>query len=142
MAEFDPQETVTVKYNGRVYKIRKYLTIGEEIARKGRRSQICGGQYGAMNTSADVDERSVAMMADIITELDARIMEGPKSWNGAEVETEDGKLIELWKEVAQSLGRFPQGLEDNGQGNPPAEGHDEGRGERKLKPAVDEKVVP
>lgn len=108
MAEFDPQETVIVKFDGGTYKVRKHLTIGEEIARKGRRSQICAGQYGNMVVSPDLDERTVAFLSDIITELDARIVEGPDSWKGAESSTDDNKLMELWKEMTAALGRrFP-----------------------------------
>lgn len=139
MTEFDPKETVSINHHGDIYKIKKHLTIGEQIARKGRRSQICGGNYGTMNLSIDLDERSVAFMADIVTELDARIIESPDGWRGAENMTDDKELISLWKEVMPAIGLFPRSA-DKGK-KTENDGQSEGDSKEEPELQLDEEVV-
>ncbi len=120
-------ETVILKYEGKEYTLKKHLTIGEQLSLSGKKQAITHGQYGALAQSQDESDQNMAFLADVVVQLDARIIDAPKDWDGAEAEEDTKKLLGLWNEWTKEMGFFRpnDSLDEKGEdGEPKSESKD------------------
>jgi len=99
-------ETVILKYEGQEYTLKKSLTIREQLSLAGKKQAVTGGHYGDLANSINEGDQEMAFLADIVVQLDARIIDAPKDWVSAESEYDTKKLLGLWGAWIKESGFF------------------------------------
>lgn len=94
----------------------KELTIGEELRMFGRRSTLCGGQYGAMSISPEMSELQASITANRIATLELHLDKADDEFEGF-VGLETKTLNKIWEEFADKAGLFRKddGEKDSGK---------------------------
>ena len=106
------ENIVVLEYEGQSYHLKKNLTVGETLKLSGKRFSLTNGQYDALAQSEIAGDKNMAFLADIVVELDARILKAPDDWQGAEKVEDTKKLLGLWKLWVQESGFFRKPIAD------------------------------
>lgn len=106
-------KNINVTVGEQSFTFSKTLTIGEELKLYGRRSALCGGEYGAMSTSKELTEQMGAIMAHRIATLELHLMNANDKFLGFD-KLDGDSLSEIWKEFATKAGLFRK---DDGKGD-------------------------
>lgn len=140
----DNADKVVLQYEGQTYILKKNLTIGEILELSGKRFVLTGGQYDVLRTSKLEADRDMAFITDIVVEFDARMLEAPDDWKGAQFESDTKKLVDLWGLWVENSGFFrsPDSARDGkAEGKTQGESGGESQGELE-EDLVSEEIQP
>ncbi len=116
----EKSKIINVTVGDFTYQFSNELALREQIAIGARREEICFGQYGSMAISADVEQASLAIIANRIAQLEIRHTNRasmPKEFEGIRNLAEDD-IKQIWEDFAKQAGLFPgDNKEGNGKGD-------------------------
>ena len=101
----EKEKTISITVEGMPFTFSKEITIGDELLLYGRRSALCGGQYGALSTSPEMGEQMAAITAHRIATLEAHLLTAGDDFPGFEKLKPD-TIVLIWKEFAVKAGLF------------------------------------
>lgn len=98
---------IVITVDGKVYELKKDLTIADQLLIEGTKQALTAGQWGALYQSPDVGDNTAAYTAQIVAELNVRMIKAPDEWDGAENMSDMKAVRKVWKVFADEAKLFP-----------------------------------
>lgn len=98
---------IVITVDGEVYELKKDLTIADQLLIEGKKQALTAGQWGALYISPDTGDNTAAYTAQIVAELNVRMVKAPDGWDGAENMSDMKAVRKVWKVFADEAELFP-----------------------------------
>ena len=133
----EKNQVITV--DGKIYELKKDLTIAEQLLIEGKKQALTAGQWGALYQSPDPGDNTAAYTAMIVAELDVRMIKAPDEWVGAGNMSDMKAVRKVWKVFADEAKLFPPRTAGKDKSETDSDSKD-GNGKSQSKDMVQSKV--